>query len=941
MVRFPKKYQLKNGTQVIARTIIEDYWTKERSIVFQKVADDKFYSLTLNQFADILTKEAVNENVSLYRELFRGRTDVYANRYYNKKQQKEVYSPAYKWQWQPEKGRSEIQTDKDGNRIYKKLTDDAISAHLNGEKFLGIYPILENDACYFCALDFDKTEWQEAAVAVQKISEQYGLRATIEKSQSGNGAHVWYFFQEPITCKLARSLGTLLLTKTMSLNAELSFSCFDRMFPSQDTLPKKGLGNLIALPLQGNRVLEKKSLFLDERLRPHENQWGFLTTIPRYSKKTIETIVTELGEQNELYYFTQEASKQVDLLKEDESSIKEPLVVIKSNYLEIEEKQLSKQSLLQLKGLASFRNPEFYQRQAMRQSTYNYPRIISLFEESADRLYLPRGLENKLFQKVDHLKIIDKTLSGHTLKVAFQGKLRPDQKSANSATKQVNMGIISADTGFGKTVLACKMISDRKVNTLILVHNKNLADQWCRQLKKFLSIQDEPLIEYTKKGKKKKKEKIGQMYGSKFKRSNLVDVATFQTLANKKNLQEVLDQYGMVIVDECHHIAAPTFERVVKSCKVKYVYGLSATPKRKDGHEPISLMRCGEVIWREEKNKNKALVKQILIPRFLNTGENFREAIKNNEIYENYQLIVEDEKRNQLILEDIIHNLNEKRHLLVLSERVHHLADLASQLRSLPKVPLIYELNGKMKDKQKTEVIDKLNREKDAYVLLSTGSYVGEGFDLSTLDTICLTMPISWGGRLQQYLGRLQRNLVHKKELRVYDYIDFAIPMFSNMYQKRLITYRKLGCKIILDEMSQSNNSEIYSSDDYYDIFNKDIYNAQQSVQLSIARLNKKIVAGISKIASTAASIEIWTQKPEKLSSASRKKQNDCVNQLIKKKVKIHLIDWVTNICVIDNRITWYGSISYFGYPKEGTSALRLIFPSIAKQFTEMLHDLS
>src|SRR5699024_3918887 len=230
-------------------------------------------------------------------------------------------------------GRSEIQTDKDGNRIYKKLTDDAISAHLNGEKFLGIYPILENDACYFCALDFDKTEWQEAAVAVQKISEQYGLRATIEKSQSGNGAHVWYFFQEPITCKLARSLGTLLLTKTMSLNAELSFSCFNRMFPSQDTLPKKGLGNLIALPLQGNRVLEKKSLFLDERLRPHENQWGFLTTIPRYSKKTIETIVTELGEQNELYYFTQEASKQVDLLKEDESSIKEPLVVIKSNYL--------------------------------------------------------------------------------------------------------------------------------------------------------------------------------------------------------------------------------------------------------------------------------------------------------------------------------------------------------------------------------------------------------------------------------------------------------------------------------------------------------------------------------------------------------------------------------------------------------------------------------
>lgn len=940
MVRFPKKYQLKNGTQVIARTIVEDYWTKKRSIIFQKESEGKFFSLTLDQFADILSKEPVNENISLYRDLFKGRTDIYANRYYNKKLQKEVYSPVYKWQWIPQKGRSEIQTDKEGDRVYEKLTNEAIMAHLNGNKFLGIYPILENDMCYFLVLDFDKTEWQEAAVALKRISEEYGLKATIEKSQSGNGAHVWFFFQEAIACKLARKLGTLLLTKAMSLNADLSFSCFDRMFPSQDTLPKKGLGNLIALPLQGNRVLEQKSLFLDEKLQPQKNQWDFLATIPKYSKKKIEKIAAEWSEQKELHYFTQEETEQVDLLNEDKKSIKEPLVITKSDWLEIEEKQLSKKSLLQLKGLASFRNPEFYQRQAMRRSTYNYPRIISLFEEASGKLYLPRGLENKLLQKVDHLKIIDKTLSGCILKVTFQGKLRPDQESANSATKQTDMGIISAATGFGKTVLACKMIADRKVNTLILVHNKNLADQWCRELKKFLSIQDEPLVEYTKKENKKKKETIGQMYGSKFKRSNLVDVATFQTLANKKNLQEILDQYGMVIVDECHHIAAPTFERVIKSCKAKYVYGLSATPKRKDGHEPISLMRCGKVIWQEEKDKNRLLVKQVLIPRFLNTSEKFSEAIQNNEIYENYQLIAEDEKRNHTILEDIVHSLNENRHILVLSERVKHLNELTNQLGSLQDPPLVYELNGKMKEKQKTKVIEKLNREKDPYVLLSTGSFVGEGFDLSTLDTICLTMPISWGGRLQQYLGRLQRDLIHKKELRVYDYIDFAIPMFSNMYQKRLITYRKLGYQIFLDERSQTNNSEIYTSSEYYKVFAEDIQNAQQNIYLTIAKLNKKVVDEISKLQNITAEIEIWTQKPEKLTLISRQKQNDWIAQLTENNIKIHLTNRVTNICVIDSKIAWYGSIHFLSYPKEETSALRLVYPSVAKQFMELLHDL-
>lgn len=939
MVRFPKKYQLKDGTSILAKTIIQDYWTKERSVVFTKEFDETFYSLPLGQFAKIIAKDPVKQDIELYKDLFRGRTDIFANRYYNKKQQKYVYGPVCKWQ--QSNGKSTIQVDDKGNRVYERLEDRFLMAHLNGNKFLGVYPILKDDTCYFLALDFDKNEWQAAAKAVARVSKEHGLTASIEKSQSGQGAHVWFFFGEAMPCKLVCRLGTLLLTQAMTVEPSISFSCFDRMFPSQDTLPKKGFGNLIALPLQGSRFLEGKSVFLDENLDSYQNQWDYLASVLKYSREKVENTINQLDAESELHYYKEEQLKPIELLEEMPEEMLDSLVVYESNVLTIKKSELTKKAILKLKGLSSFHNPEFYQRQAMRQSTYNYPRIISLFEETKDEIYIPRGLQNQLKQVANEIHVVDKTVKGKKFNVNFNGKLRKEQKEALEVTKNQDMGVISAHTGFGKTILACKMIALKKVNTLILVQNKNLAEQWKRELDKFLLIKDQPLIEYTKKGRKKKKDKIGQIYGSKFKRSNLVDVATFQSLVNKDMMQEILDQYGMVIIDECHHVAAFTFEKVIKNCNMQYIYGLSATPKRKDGHDPIIFMRCGEIIWQAKKQVKDKKNKQVLLPRFLTTGNEFGDAIATNEIYENYHLITRNEKRNSTIIEDILNNINEGRHILVISERLEHLKELYNQLLSSSKLEHslnIYELNGKVKETKRKEVLTSLQSEKSPYVLLATGKYVGEGFDLTSLDTICLTMPISWSGLLQQYLGRLQRNLTNKSELRVYDYVDFMIPMFSNMYQKRLTTYRKLNYEVSLDENSQEKHSEIFTSENYLTPLSNDIKKAKSQVTLSTPFLNKKLIEELSKIKDAHAEIVIWTSDPKTLRAAQQKRQSEYLTKMEQIGIKVYKSRVkLQNVCIIDQTIVWYGSINFLSYAKEETSALRLTYPSVAREFYQML----
>lgn len=526
------------------------------------------------------------------------------------------------------------------------------------------------------------------------------------------------------------------------------------------------------------------------------------------------------------------------------------------------------------------------------------------------------------------------------MKVRFIGKLTTQQKSALKILKKKSMGILAANTGFGKTVLACKLIAEQKSNTLILVQNKALANQWVKQLNKFLDIADKPFVEYTATGRERKKNVIGEMYGSKFKRSGLVDVATFQSLTNKKNMKEIVQNYEMVIVDECHHLSAFTFEKIIKECPAKYIYGLSATPKRRDGHDPIIYMRCGNVVWTDKKIKiEENQPRQIVIPRFTSVGEFKLESAAFNTFNENCQLIIKDNQRNQLILEDIQQSILEKRHVLVLSERIEHLKGLKEEWQKQHSHAVVYELHGRIKSKINEETIKQLEKEEEPYVLFATGKYVGEGFDLASLDTICLTMPISWKGSLQQYLGRLQRDLTKKEELRSYDYVDFAIPMISKMYQKRLTTYRRLGYELSVDNKSEGNHSDIYTGDTYLEAFTADLQQALNQVVFSVTLLNSKVIEAY-KSAITNKNVEriVVTLAPNKIQGTRKKSQIKMIEELEELGVTIlKRISPQQNFCVIDSTVAWYGSIRFLNYHKDEETALRLNNEIISERILKLL----
>ena len=936
MAKIPGEYKFKDGSRVLARVVVQDYFTKERAVIFSKENDPKYYSLEVHEFGRMLAVPEQKQNISLYRSLFQGREDVYANRWFNKKLNRFSYSPTYIWKRDPQLGKSKIAEDEHGNRRYQALTDDKVRRHLNGQDFLGVYPILKDETCYFVALDFDKKEWKTAAVSLLHIAQTLGIEAHLERSQSGNGAHVWIFFKEAIPCKMARKLASSLLTKTIMENPQLSFACFDRIFPSQDTLPgpkSKSFGNLIALPLQGNRLAQGNSAFLDEDLLPYEDQWQYLANINRYSREEVSNFIERIVSTYELAFFESEKEESIDLLKEVPPKM-EKLTIQSSNVLTIDKAELDKQTLARLKGLASFHNPEFYQKQAMRMSTYQLPRIISLYEENEENLYLPRGLKDRLYEVVEQIDWQEENTKSRKIKVTFQGKLRGEQKEAFAATNEHKTGVISAKTGFGKTVLACKMIANKKVNTLILVQNKNLSDQWKHSLEQFLKIDSQPLVEYTATGRKRKKERIGQLYGGKDKRSELVDIATFQTLAKRKDSADLINRYGMVIVDECHHIPANTFEQVLIACKANYLYGLSATPKRKDGHEPIIFMRLGPVIWQDNRKLGTPTLEQKLYPRFVTTGEDRQAVISQNTIQENYHLIMENERRNDQICVDILKEYNAKRHILVLSDRINHLQLLQERIAKLSQKPLCYQLTGRLSDRKQREITEKLQQEKRPFILFATGSFIGEGFDLASLDTILLTMPISGAGRIEQYLGRLQRNLHQKTELHLYDYIDFVIPMFSNMYQKRLATYRKLHYQVVVDKKSMQEKPVIFSEEEYLASFEKDLINAKKEIVLATAVLSRSIVQKIQQLKKEK-QVEVWTTLPTMLDEKYQTVQQNLIRTLEKEVVVKCREIFVPNLCVIDREISWYGSIRFWGKNTQKT-ILRLKFPSVAKKFLQV-----
>ena len=743
----------------------------------------------------VTTKSSPEEKVKLFRSLFRGRDDVYAVRWENRNG-KTGYSPACRKVWG-----NPLQKQSADSKEYFPLTDQIIHDHLTGKLTAGIYPLLTDETCWFLVADFDKATWQDDVRAFLHTCAEWKVPAVLERSRSGRGGHIWIFFEAPLPAGLARKLGAAILTRTMEQRHQLGLDSYDRFFPSQDTMPKGGFGNLIALPLQHMPRGHGNSIFLDADFNPHPDQWVLLSCVRRMAFAEVENVVREAERSGDLIGVRRSVTDDEQTedpwtlppsRKKKDETISGPLPakvrVVRGNLIFVEKEGLPSAMLNRLHRLAAFQNPEFYRAQAMRLPTFGKPRVILCAEEFPEHVALPRGCLGEITVLLESHKIAveldDQRFAGQPIEVTFHGQLRPGQQAAADAMLAHDDGMLSATTAFGKTVVAAWLIAARKVNTLVLVHRRQLLDQWRERLATFLNL---PI------------KNIGQIGGGRRRPSGLVDVAVIQSLNRKQVVDDIVVNYGHVIVDECHHISAVSFEQVLRQVKARYIIGLTATPQRKDGHHPIIVMQCGPIRHRVNA-KEQALArpfKHFVIPR----PTNFRlpPSTEKPEMHELYAALAGSKARNDLMCVDLLRSIKAGRSPILLTERTSQVDEFASRLTGLVKHIVV--LKGGMGAKQRRAVAEQLTAIPDGEerVLLATGRYIGEGFDDARLDTLFLAMPISWRGTLQQYVGRLHRLHDSKREVIVYDYVDGCVPVLSAMYSKRVRGYEAVGYQI-LDE---------------------------------------------------------------------------------------------------------------------------------------------
>ncbi len=755
-------------------------------------------------------RSPVEAKIALFRSLFRGREDIYPHRFESRKTGKAGYSPACGNEWVQgicEKPR--IKCSECPHQRFLPVTDAVIRWHLSGQDndgrpfVMGIYPMLLDETCFLLAADFDKATWQEDAAAVLQTCRQMGLPAALEQSRSGRGGHVWFFFDEAVPATLARKLGAHVLTETMERRPDIGLDSYDRFFPNQDTLPQGGFGNLIALPLQKRPRRSGNSVFLDEEFAPFPDQWEFLSSIRRIGRGEIEERVrlaeaggkvvgvrlAPEGDEVEATPWMIPPSRR----KKDApivGPLPKTLELTLGNQVYIAKEGLPPALRNRLIRLAAFQNPEFYRAQSMRLSTYDKPRIIACAEDYPQHIGLPRGCLNELLQTLSDLNIKavirDQRNPGRHLEVTFQGELRPEQAIAAQAMLAQDTGVLAATTAFGKTVVAAWLIAQRGVNTLVLVHRRQLQQQWVERLSTFLGI---PV-----RG-------IGRIGGGRKKLTGQMDVAVIQSLVRNGVVDDLVGDYGHVIVDECHHLSAQSFELVARQAKAKFVTGLSATVSRKDGQHPIIFMQCGPVRYRgNTKQQAAAHPFQHTVTVRPTDFRPLRPANPNvrQQFQELYEELIADEERNRLVLQDVLQSVREGRSPLILTERNEHLDSLAKQLE--PEVRHLVVLRGGMRKKELDAISARLAAipTEEARVILATGRFVGEGFDDARLDTLFLTLPISWHGTIAQYVGRLHRLYDGKREVRVYDYADLNVPMLARMFDRRCRGYEAVGYRMQL-----------------------------------------------------------------------------------------------------------------------------------------------
>lgn len=749
------------------------------------------------------------EKIALFRTLFCGRTDVYARRFESRKTGRAGYQPACGNEWVRalcEKPR--IKCSDCPNQRWLPVTDDTLRWHLEGEDgggkhfVMGIYPMLRDETCHFLAVDFDGEHWRADAAAFVGTCRELRLPVALERSRSGQGGHAWLFFAEALPAALARRLGTHVLTEARERRPDIGFRSYDRLFPNQDTLPKGGFGNLIALPLQKQARASGNAVFLDERFEPWPDQWAFLSSMGKLDRSQVEVTVAAAEKRGRIL--------DVRLLSaEDDTdqpwtlspSRRRPDPPITGPLPDTVEMVLGDQIYLandalppalrnRLLRLAAFQNPEFYRAQAMRLPVYDKPRIICCAELLSGHVALPRGcldgVRAELAARSIRAVLRDERCGGVPFVASFQGELRPDQQVAAKAMLAHDTGVLAATTAFGKTVLAAWLIAQRGVNCLVLVHRQQLLEQWIERLSAFLNLPAKS---------------IGRLGGGRRKLTGALDVALIQSFVRKGVVDDRLAHYGHLIVDECHHVPAHGFELVARRAKARYVTGLSATVVRKDGHHPIIFMQCGPVRHRVDAREQAAarpFSHEVLVrpTGFRAPGE--PETDSRVEFQRLLHALVADDNRNRLICADVIKAVRAGRFPLVLTERTEHLQTLAAKLAA--EVREVVTLQGGMGRKALCGALERLTGASGATgrVVVATGRFVGEGFDDARLDTLFLALPVSWQGTIAQYAGRLHRLYETKRSVQIYDYPDLDVPMLARMFDRRCRGYEAIGYSILL-----------------------------------------------------------------------------------------------------------------------------------------------
>ena len=903
-------------------------------------------------------KLSLDERVALFMSLFKGREDVFARRWFSKSTGKAGYQPVCVNEWR--RGVCDKKTYKCAecpNRDFAPLTSQDVYRHLEGKDenccdVVGLYAIMPDNNCSFLCTDFDdkscKHGYKDDVLAFVGVCRDWQIPYAIERSRSGNGAHVWIFFEEPLPAFKARRLGNAILTEAMNHDGRMSLNSYDRFFPNQDRLPEGGFGNLVALPLQGQARKNLNSVFVDDDFLAYKDQWTFLYNIKKLREDDVDKLLNlHVNEEFGALSTSSESKPWVTPTPQDvtKADFYATMEIVKADKIYIPLKSISAKVLNHLKRIAAFKNPEFYSKQALRLSTYSVPRIISCFDITDEYLAMPRGCEDAIlsFLNDNNVKysITDETSHGKKISVTFTGKEREEQTDAINALLTYSNGVLHATTAFGKTVTAAAIIARKKVNTLILVHSKALLTQWHERLTEFLDIDFKETEEPKKRGRKKVFSPIGCLDSTCNTLHGVIDIALIQSCLDENGVKPFVQDYGMVIVDECHHVSSITFENVLKNIKAHTVYGLTATPIRKDGQQPIIFMQCGPIRFSADAKSQitKQSFDRYLIPRFTS----YRSITEDRQtITAMYQSLSEDTVRNNLIVNDICKVVGSGRTPIILTNRTSHVTLLAEKLKTT--IPNVITLTGSDTTKDKREALQRLQTisPSEPLVIVATGKYVGEGFDYPRLDTLFLALPISWKGLVAQYAGRLHRENEGKKDVRIYDYIDIHEPVCDSMYRKRLKGYASIGYKTIIkgqptlfdnvnDIEFSINEGQIFNGKTYFRPYKTDLGTAKHSVVLSSPKLynaeRNSLVEYLMNLSSQGIEVLVLTHTA-----------NEQTEYLQRKGLSVKIIPTLS-LCttIIDKTIVWYGAINALGYTSEEDNVIKVTDNNLADELTNAL----